>query len=392
MEQLKHQENQDEPDEFIMVKDPQVLAVELTIGKNRWLTRVRWIYTLFILVFFVVYNYFTGSQSITPWNLGMIVGLSLLGNVIFILAMKRGLKFPSEKNDQRLYTMLSVVQLDFDLMVLFLLVFFSGGFRSPMRVLFIFYVVIATFLIHYKKALRNTVTANVLVVVLFLSEEGLVISFAKLATLIAFNIVLIFAFFISAYLSQNLRQNEEKIQHLLKRTRELSVTDGLTGLYNQTHFFLLLKLQFEKAKRYHSPFSLIIFDVDNFKNYNDINGHLKGSEALQHVAELMRGVFRSSDILAKYGGDEFVIILPNSDKVGSFLAADRMREVMEEETFDGGETQPMGKVTISLGISAYPEHGQTMEELLDRADKALYFAKETGRNKCVIYSEDLEET
>jgi diguanylate cyclase (GGDEF)-like protein len=165
----------------------------------------------------------------------------------------------------------------------------------------------------------------------------------------------------------------------------------LTDLYNQSHFFLLFNLQLERSKRYNTPFSIIIFDVDHFKNYNDSNGHLAGSEALRKVGRLMKKVFRASDILAKYGGDEFVVILPNSDKIGAFLGAERIRETVENEHFDGGKTQPLGKVSLSLGIASYPEHGSTTEDILENADKALYFAKKTGRNKAVIYSEDLEE-
>jgi diguanylate cyclase (GGDEF)-like protein len=392
MERLKHMKIQNQQDDMLMVKDPKTLALELMVGKNLWLLKVRWIYTIFIFAFFVIYNYLSDITVIKPRELGLIVALSVLGNIIFFLALRRGLKFPSQKHDLELFTTLAMLQLDFDLVVLTLLVYFSGGFDSPMRLLFIFYILIATFLIHHKKALRSTITANILVIVLFFSEQGLVINLSKLTALIAFNLILLFAFFISAYLSKNIHQNEKKIQSLLKRTRELSVTDGLTSLYNQSHFFLLLNLQMEKAKRYHTAFSLILFDVDNFKTYNDSNGHLKGSEALSFVAELMRRVFRASDIMAKYGGDEFVVILPNSDKVGAFLAADRLREVVEEENFDGEECQPQGKITLSLGVSSYPEHGQNVEDLLNCADKALYFAKESGRNKCVIYTKDMDES
>ena len=114
------------------------------------------------------------------------------------------------------------------------------------------------------KPLPLCVAAIVLVVVIFFSSEGLIVSNEKIAFLISFTIILLFAFFVSGYLSKNLRENEKKIQGLLQKTRELSVTDGLTGLYNQAHFFLLLKLQLEKSKRYHSTFSLIIFDLDHF--------------------------------------------------------------------------------------------------------------------------------
>lgn len=391
MEKQKNLELKNNYDEFLLSKDPKALTIELMVEKNLWLTRIRWIYTLFIFIFFLVYNALSGTTIISPWNLGLIVGLSVFGNIIFTLTLNRSQRFPSERNDHYLYTTFGILQLDFDLVVLSLLVFFSGGFNSPMLVLFIFYILISTFLVHYQKAFRNTITANILVVVLFFCETGLTLTSTKLTNLMAFILILFFAFFISSYLSRNLRANEEKIGNLLHYTRELSVTDGLTNLYNQSHFFLLLKLQLEKSKRYHTPFALIIFDVDHFKNYNDSNGHLRGSAALRRVGDLMRRVFRSSDIMAKYGGDEFVIILPNSDKVGAFLAGDRLRELIEEEPFEGEEQQPMKKITISVGISSYPEHGQTIEEIIDRADKALYVAKKSGRNKCVIYSEDLEE-
>ena len=184
---------------------------------------------------------------------------------------------------------------------------------------------------------------------------------------------------------------QKEYQELLEKFREQSVNDRLTDLYNQTHFFLLLNLQLERAKRYQTAFSLIIFDVDDFKNYNDANGHIAGSGALRKIGGLMRKVFRSSDVMCRFGGDEFVTILPNSDKVGAFLGAERIRETVENEYFEGGEHQPMGKLTISLGISSYPEHGRDTKELLDKADKALYVAKNMGRNKTVIYSEDVKE-
>ena len=381
-------QEQDELEEF---KDPHKLAIELIAGKNFWLTKSRWVYTFFILLFFIIYNWLSGEVFIHLRTLGLILGLSVLGNVIFILALKRGIKYPREKTDFALYTSMASQQLDFDLVVLSLLVFFSKGFNSPLLVLFIFYIMVATFLIHHQKAFKNTITAMVLVLVIAFSDEGLIYSSEKLATMVAFNVILLFTYFISAYLSRNLRENEKKLRDLLQKSQEMSVTDGLTNLYNQAYFFLLFRLELEKSRRYHTPFSIIIFDVDRFKSYNDNMGHLKGSEVLQRIGEMMKEAFRASDLLAKYGGDEFVVILPNSDKVGTFLAADRLREMVENEPFEGRHLQPGGKVTLSLGIATYPEHGDTVEKILGNADKALYSAKKGGRNRTVIYSENLEE-
>jgi diguanylate cyclase (GGDEF)-like protein len=105
----------------------------------------------------------------------------------------------------------------------------------------------------------------------------------------------------------------------------------------------------------------------------------------------MRSKFRTSDLLAKYGGDEFVIILPQTDKVGAYLAAERLRESVEKHVFPGAETQPGKKLTISIGLATFPEHGQSSEQIVNCADKALYFAKESGRNRTHIYDEHIEK-
>jgi diguanylate cyclase (GGDEF)-like protein len=118
---------------------------------------------------------------------------------------------------------------------------------------------------------------------------------------------------------------------------------------------------------------------------------LHGSETLKSVGVIMKNKFRVSDLLAKYGGDEFVIILPKTDKVGAYLAAERLREGIEKEVFPGAETQPLKKLTVSIGLATYPEHGLSAEEILNRADKALYFAKESGRNRTIIYNESIEK-
>jgi diguanylate cyclase (GGDEF)-like protein len=317
----------------------------------------------------------------------LIPALAVLGNLMFIFTLKRNVRLPEKDQDYESYSTLASIQLDFDLVVLSLLIFYSGGFESPITVLFIFYVMVATFLIYHKKAFKNTLIAVVLVVVIFFANEGLVITMQKLTEMIGFTLILFFAFFISAYFSKYLRENEKSLHEFIERTGTLSVTDRLTDLYNQAHFFLLFNLQLEKAKRYDSVFSILLFDVDHFKHYNDTNGHMQGSTALKRVGELMRKVFRASDILGRYGGDEFIVLLSRSDKVGAYLAADRLREIVEKEPFIAREKQPKGKVTLSLGIASYPEHGKTVDELLDKADQALYLAKKTGRNRAIIYDQ-----
>ncbi len=378
-----------EGNEKLNFPEPDKIDYEILLDKNQWLIRIRWIYSFFILLFFIVYTLFLNKIYVEFQTFLLILILSVLGNLIFIIYL---MKWKGrERKEIKSLSFLASLQLDFDFVILFLFVFFSKGFESPVIVLFIFYIMVATFVIDYKKSLKNTIATVVLITVIFFKDVGLIVPSQKLVTLIAFDIILIVSFFISAFLSKNMRKNEKILQQLLKKTRELSITDGLTNLYNQTHFFEMLKHEIEQSRRYKQVFSLIIFDVDDFKKYNDNNGHIYGSRALEQIGSIMKKIFRSSDILARYGGDEYVIILPNTDKVGAFLAADRLRERVENEEFYGEKRQPKGKITISLGITGFPEHGNTVEEILSNADKALYRVKKMGGNRTIIYSEEIEK-
>ena len=369
--------------------DSERIVFQTLLDRNHWLIRIRWIYTFFILVFFVVHTFILKKIYVEFRTFILILVLSVVGNLIFIVFLRGGRN--PEKKEKINLTFLASLQLDFDFVILFLFIFFSRGFESPVMVLFIFYVLVSTIVVGYKKSLTLTAAVIFFITVIFFKDVGLNVPPQKLVNLIAFDTILVFSFLIAAFLSKNMRRSENLFHQLLKKTRELSITDGLTGLYNQTHFIERLRHEIAQSKRYNQCFSLIIFDVDDFKNYNDHNGHLYGSSALTEIGGLVKKVFRSSDILARYGGDEYVIMLPNTDKVGSFLAAERLREMVEDEVFPGEEKQPKGKITISLGITGFPEYGKTVEEILSNADAALYRAKKMGRNRTVIFSEDIDE-
>ncbi|MCU0288231.1 MAG: GGDEF domain-containing protein [Acidobacteria bacterium] len=245
------------------VDDPQKLAADVVIGKNLWLTKGRLFYTIFIFIFFIVYGYISGVVDVRLREIVLIVCLSLLGNLLFKLILNRSIKFPPAEAHRALSS-LAMLQVDFDLVVLGLLIFFCGGFESPLLVFFVYYIIMTTFLVEHKKALKNTLAAVFVVAAIFLIDRGLDLPLKELTVLVGFSFILLFTYLVSAYLAQHLRENEEKLRELLEKFREQSVMDGLTGLYNQAHFFLLFNLQLERAKRTHTPFSLIIFDVDNF--------------------------------------------------------------------------------------------------------------------------------
>ena len=168
---------------------------------------------------------------------------------------------------------------------------------------------------------------------------------------------------------------------LHQRTQHLAVTDGLTGLYNHRQFRLMLKDELMRARRYGKPMTLLMFDVDNFKAFNDRHGHLKGDRALVAVAEILRSAMRESDMVFRYGGEEFVAILPETAIDVALTAAERARREIEEKSphYLNGEL-PQG-VTVSVGVATYPRDGQDRDALLQVADTLLYQAKREGKNR-----------
>ena len=163
-----------------------------------------------------------------------------------------------------------------------------------------------------------------------------------------------------------------------ERTQTLSITDGLTGAYNYRFLIDALKKEIGLAQRFREVFSIIMIDVDGLKEYNDVHGHLGGSEVIRQVARVAFGNIRAIDMLCKYGGDEFVALLPRTPKGGAAVLAERLRHLIETHRFPGEEIT--GKITASFGIASYPGDGATVEELIASADKALYRAKRYGRN------------
>jgi diguanylate cyclase (GGDEF)-like protein len=155
----------------------------------------------------------------------------------------------------------------------------------------------------------------------------------------------------------------------------LSLTDALTGLYNRRHLMGTLATEVQRSRRLRRSFSVLLADVDQFKQYNDTHGHLAGDAALVKIAEIFRKTTRAVDCVARYGGEEFVVMLVETTIVHAELVAERIRTRVEEEDF------PEGRLTLSIGLAEYPEQGDTPEDLIASADAAMYEAKGSGRNQ-----------
>ena len=182
------------------------------------------------------------------------------------------------------------------------------------------------------------------------------------------------------------KKAEQALRESELRHRELSITDGLTGLYNSRHFFDRIKEEIERSSRYGSPLSLILLDVDNFKKFNDTYGHLEGDRVLAQLAEVIRAEIRSADTAYRYGGEEFVVIFPETDSDEAHVVAERLRQAFASVSFTPAPGERV-RTTISIGGGRY-HPGEDQIAFIKRIDKAMYAAKHQGKNRVVFAAGD----
>jgi diguanylate cyclase (GGDEF)-like protein len=180
-------------------------------------------------------------------------------------------------------------------------------------------------------------------------------------------------------LFRNLKRNEEALENALQEVQRLAITDSLTNLYNRRHFSKVGEGEVQRARRYGRSLSAIMLDIDHFKQVNDTYGHTVGDQILQGVADSCRQELRGVDVVGRYGGDEFVILLPENDLTTAEQVAERLRKSIAQRRLN--TTRGPATVTASLGVAAMDGKSPTLETLLSRADQALYGAKEKGRNR-----------
>jgi diguanylate cyclase (GGDEF)-like protein len=191
-----------------------------------------------------------------------------------------------------------------------------------------------------------------------------------------------------------LRQDQEELAAINQTLTEknkglqtLSITDGLTGLHNRKHFMEVLASEVERARRNKHPFSVMMIDTDHFKNYNDTLGHQAGDALLRRIGVIFTESLRSIDSAARYGGDEFIILLPEARNERALEVAERIRGMVTTEALNSASEKTA--VTVSIGVAAFPEHGETPEAIIASADNALYRAKRSGRNQVVLADSNL---
>lgn len=199
---------------------------------------------------------------------------------------------------------------------------------------------------------------------------------------ISYTIIVLFPFWLLAYLSIRLTIFKNITRRRLEKMADL---DDVTSLLNIRAFNMVCNHEVKRCIRYNFPFTVIMIDADNLKQVNDTYGHSAGTAFIKHVAGVIRRSIRNNDIVARFGGDEFILLLPQTNTKLSLIVARRIREILKKTPlfFEGIQIF----ITVSLGLASFPDHGRKYNEISDKADKALYTSKEMGKDRITVYSE-----
>jgi len=215
------------------------------------------------------------------------------------------------------------------------------------------------------------------VVIIHLNFRGFFNLLFEFALVVPFFLICIF----TAFVLERMRRYRTEMKELRAELRLQARTDPLTELPNRRRFEETLEVELDRCRRYGDSFCVALLDVDHFKTYNDSHGHLAGDAVLRDLGEVIRRQCRTSDLAARFGGEEFALIMVHTDAERGVEMLERIRQVVEGYPFAGQEVQPSGNLTISGGVAAFPDHGEGADDLIQRADEALYRAKDQGRNK-----------
>jgi diguanylate cyclase (GGDEF)-like protein len=270
------------------------------------------------------------------------------------------------------------------IVIFFTIILLTGAVTSQYKFLFLFIIITTTI----QSGMKQGVIVSCISSFVILTMDLICLNGSDINLLFQNDLILAGVFILTAWpLGFYVKNSNEHIQEL----KSLANEDGLTGVYNHRFFHDTLREKIISCEKEPSPISVIFIDIDYFKHYNDLYGHQKGDDVLRSIGSLLKNIVRKEDIVARYGGEEFSIILPNTLEKDAFTIAETIRKEIEETYFEGEENQPNGKITVSIGVSVYPDKAKTDVDLIKSADDALYRAKFFNKNRVESYTSILDE-
>jgi len=333
-------------------------------GFSRTITEIEWLLLILVLIYLVAGGPTGESRA------AIAMALCFFG--AFILSL----------HYVSFYRQESLVKLAIEtwVMIIFItwVVHYAGRISSPLLNLYLLPIIASALILG--KLMTFIEMVGIAVCFMFLHYDQHTRNLLSLpfwGELLALLAPVILVAYITTMLSADIRFAVDKI-------KRVSDTDELTGLYNMRAFTMVLSRNFKQAMRYSHKLSIVMLDCDNLKQVNDTHGHESGNRLLQHVARTIRSELRGSDVLARYGGDEFIALLPETDAGGAREMGERIRRSIEMSRLDVHGTDVIS--TVSIGIASFPDDGGSLEMIMEKADKAMYYAKERGRNRVVMAS------
>jgi diguanylate cyclase (GGDEF)-like protein len=335
-------------------------------GFSRTIAEIEWLLLILVLVFL--------AAGAPPPGSAVAIHMALLFFGAFILAFHYA----------RFYRQESKAKLAAEtwMMIVFVtwVVWHAGGTNSPLINLYLLPIIASALILGKVSTVLEMIVIGCCYVALsWGSMRYKPSSLAYYGELLAMLGPVILVAYITTMLSADIRYAVDKI-------KQVSDTDDLTGLYNMRAFTVVYQRTFKQAMRYARPLSVVMIDSDNLKSVNDSYGHDAGNRLLQHIVNRIREELRGSDVLARYGGDEFVVLLIETGAAGAVEMGDRIRRAVAESRLEfAGHTIT---TTVSVGVAGFPRDGGDPDSLLEKADRALYRAKQAGKNRVVAFSEE----
>jgi len=334
-------------------------------GFSRTIAEIEWLLLILVLIYLAA-----GAPSIAA-------GTALHVALFFFAALILGLHYV------RFYKQESLAKLAVEawIMIAFVtwVVWHTGKIHSPLLNLYLLPIIASALILG--KVMTVIETAAVAACFLLLSwgqTTNPPSSLAYYGELLAQLSPVILVAYITTMLSADIRFAVDKI-------KRVSDTDELTGVYNMRAFNVILQRTFRQAVRYGHPMTVLMIDSDNLKTINDAYGHDAGNLLLRHLVNRIREGLRSSDVVARFGGDEFIVLLTETGPQGGVEVAERIRRSVEDARLDLGGN--FVRTTVSVGVASHPTGGVDLAMLLERADQALYRAKQSGKNRVVTHSD-----
>lgn len=317
-------------------------------------------------------------------ELTSVIIINLIGIAILILIYEGWVFFCKKYKDNKIITISGYIETVVFILFYTGLIKISGFHESQYKFIFLFIIIANTIQYGIKNGILTAIIASLIILIMdILGDNSGNINKYFEVDLVLTGVFIIVAWLLGYYVKLENHYRDTAIQ--------LANLDELTGVYNHRYFQNVLSECIDDADKKHTNICLLFMDIDHFKYYNDINGHSAGDVVLSKIGELLKENVRKQDIVARYGGEEFVAIVPDISEDKAIFMGNTIRDVIENTYFDGEENQPSGKLTISVGVSFYPEKAKSKRELIDTADDALYRAKFFNKNRVESYYSILEE-